>query len=1359
MQKRGKICSLAASLLLLCVILSMWVVAAPPTVNLVRPTPSQVFSETRNILFNVTASSTVGLRNCTVYTNRTGTWTANYTKSMHGVVNSSIWNITKIADGYYKWNARCCDTSSNCSWYSSNSSFRVAYATAPTVTLLSPINGYNTSSRIITHICNVSDLNLKNVTLFNNAGGTWHANKTNTSGVSVPYTFIVNYSQSNYKWNCKACDGINPCVFASSNRTFIVDLTPPRFVGKGHNNASSAIAITTKFKIWANITDGNKVRNASAFYDGQNALLMTKAANYSINTTPAVLGITTTSSSHKVTVRSCDYAGNCNSTNVTGINVDATYPRILSFTANMTYVKSSWVINFTARVNDSSLSTVKLNYTKSSSMTNVSSRLVWYVKNTTAQMSCSGIEGVCTFNLVATDIAGNVNNSKTLTIRVDDLKPRVASITLSDTDYYVRLGQSVVVNVTVADANLSTVTIGGVSVTRTTGTNFWTRTGNVSSLGCTANSACNLNVTATDLLGNVNSTMYRTVYVDGNAPKIVISRPLNWTNSTSNLINFTITDSFAIRNTSINVTGVGNYSLSYCSGNRTKIRCVFKGTSLSQGWNTITVGVKDKADNSRSNISAFKYDTAGPAISAHLSPSSSLTNPVPNNLTLFYSINDTYSTVSRAWYRLDGKPAKYTLNPLVKNITLSPLLSGSHSIILYSNDTLKNNNTYNIGTFYVRGTVNLTNFTNNLEKGDLTNVTLYYANGTRIISNIHFNRSIRLQIRANATFATTNITINMTLFGLNMIIANSNKPVVEINKSSSLGVALSNKIGGKRFTAVIMYRNMSQMIPDSSYTNISGVAQWVAVHMQRSLGTDAVVYMSDDTGTEIYSVSQCAGNVAPSPPASLAGRCYINGTRFVKVFVPHLSGVGLVNPNYAPSYSVQSPGTTVTDSKLDFNGMIYDIDLNTSSCYYNLTIGPTARVAKTSLAPTLAHGTTNYTFSVYYESQSGFWNLTNGTRYNVTISCASSGNGNRSKSKTQFRVSDITGPSVSIAVTLASTRASINFDSESSEEFNYTFRYWVASGSVTVKSSSDFSTSHGTTLSDLSLSSNYYYNYTVCDRSKNCNTSSTAGFTTEAATTPAGPSGGGGGGGVVVSATKTNKYWEILRPGTYSIPIVSNDYGVKKITFRVANTAQKVTATVEWFSVKPSSTAELNGQVYKYVQIGWDKLTPDQFSGDVKIEFKVPKTWLESNKLSPADIVLKRYVDNAWVSLDTVINRSTTLDVFYGASSPGFSYFAIGAKSSEQAIQPQPEQKPVEEQPAEVPATEPTPAAPKPAEPKKAPSQAAPAKKQSSGLIVTLIIVAVALFLTSFFIFRHRKKPGMEHEAKKFGLKSHFIKK
>jgi hypothetical protein len=108
----------------------------------------------------------------------------------------------------------------------------------PGVKLNSPADN-SIQETSITFNCSATDnIQLENITLYNNLSGSWVENGTNpVGGTSNTTTFNRTVTSSGiYGWNCYACDNSSNCNFAAANRTFTVDTAPPNW----SNNATNA---------------------------------------------------------------------------------------------------------------------------------------------------------------------------------------------------------------------------------------------------------------------------------------------------------------------------------------------------------------------------------------------------------------------------------------------------------------------------------------------------------------------------------------------------------------------------------------------------------------------------------------------------------------------------------------------------------------------------------------------------------------------------------------------------------------------------------------------------------------------------------------------------------------------------------------------------------------------------------------------------------------------------------------------------------------------------------------------------------------------------------------------------------------
>jgi PGF-pre-PGF domain-containing protein len=80
------------------------------------------------------------------------------------------------------------------------------------------------------------------------------------------------------------------------------------------------------------------------------------------------------------------------------------------------------------------------------------------------------------------------------------------------------------------------------------------------------------------------------------------------------------------------------------------------------------------------------------------------------------------------------------------------------------------------------------------------------------------------------------------------------------------------------------------------------------------------------------------------------------------------------------------------------------------------------------------------------------------------------------------------------------------------------------------------------------------------------------------------------------------------------------------------------------------------GTVYQYVDLEPAQDTPiDQ----AVISFAVPLSWMDSNQLSPQNVILNRLDGNAWTALPTTFVKTDGVQDYFTAISPVFSRVAI----------------------------------------------------------------------------------------------------
>lgn len=155
-------------------------------------------------------------------------------------------------------------------------------------------------------------------------------------------------------------------------------------------------------------------------------------------------------------------------------------------------------------------------------------------------------------------------------------------------------------------------------------------------------------------------------------------------------------------------------------------------------------------------------------------------------------------------------------------------------------------------------------------------------------------------------------------------------------------------------------------------------------------------------------------------------------------------------------------------------------------------------------------------------------------------------------------------------------------------------------------------------------------------------------------------SGSSGGGSVGPGIHKTSTLFTSVAPGVINIVKISDpEIGLKQIEITVKNSARNIKVTITKLDGKPASvTHEVNGKVYRYVEIDTDNLQKDNIDS-AKVRFEVLKSWLDENEYDPLSVLLNRYTLLGWEELNTEMTGEDDDYYYYEAETPGFSTFAI----------------------------------------------------------------------------------------------------
>jgi len=231
----------------------------------------------------------------------------------------------------------------------------------------------------------------------------------------------------------------------------------------------------------------------------------------------------------------------------------------------------------------------------------------------------------------------------------------------------------------------------------------------------------------------------------------------------------------------------------------------------------------------------------------------------------------------------------------------------------------------------------------------------------------------------------------------------------------------------------------------------------------------------------------------------------------------------------------------------------------------------------------------------------------------------------------------------------------------------------------------------------------------------------------------AGGGGGGLGGGVSGGAVGTTNVSEEIKTiasisagGKTTVTITNAaTFGIKTISIAVKNAVNNVQITVSK-TTHPSGAADVvesaKGKVYKYIEIKKANIKDEDISA-VTISVQVEKTWISSNNIDEDKVKLYRYdaSSKTWTELSTVKTGSDANNVYYDATSPGLSIFAIAGMLKEGAAPPE------EEKPTEKPTEQPT----------------APAADYTWLVILVILIIVAALgyylYVKGFFATKKRK--------------------
>lgn len=137
-----------------------------------------------------------------------------------------------------------------------------------------------------------------------------------------------------------------------------------------------------------------------------------------------------------------------------------------------------------------------------------------------------------------------------------------------------------------------------------------------------------------------------------------------------------------------------------------------------------------------------------------------------------------------------------------------------------------------------------------------------------------------------------------------------------------------------------------------------------------------------------------------------------------------------------------------------------------------------------------------------------------------------------------------------------------------------------------------------------------------------------------------------------------DKIWSRVQANQENVATIDDaNSPVMEVSFIANKEISNVRLVVKEQKTTPDVGAPSNS-VYKYISVEKEKLTNDDITS-ATIEFKVEKSWLKSKGFESNGVVLERFADGEWQELSTRMFKEDDDFVYFRASTPGFSYFAV----------------------------------------------------------------------------------------------------
>lgn len=160
-----------------------------------------------------------------------------------------------------------------------------------------------------------------------------------------------------------------------------------------------------------------------------------------------------------------------------------------------------------------------------------------------------------------------------------------------------------------------------------------------------------------------------------------------------------------------------------------------------------------------------------------------------------------------------------------------------------------------------------------------------------------------------------------------------------------------------------------------------------------------------------------------------------------------------------------------------------------------------------------------------------------------------------------------------------------------------------------------------------------------------------------------------------VTTTKTpakdqsTVFWSQIEDNTPADTELGDNHssGVRKISIETNETRDNAAINISGQRDRPDTVPTPNRSTYQYLSIEAQNL-PEYLIKNASISFSVNRSWIRENNINRTTLRLTRYQDQ-WQPLSTAFINQTDQTYEFRATTPGFSYFVIGAETADSPTQ------------------------------------------------------------------------------------------